>query len=114
MLTVARMSIVATLLSLPLAGCSISPEPPVDRFRSVVGTVHVSVQDEQERPLAGASVTGSALEETMTDRTGLAVARAYAPVTSLAVRPKEYEDVVVAQLSIPQGAPVRVVLKRRR
>jgi hypothetical protein len=97
-----------------LAACSFAPEPPVEPFRPVVGTLDVIVQDEQGRPLGGATVTGSGLEETTTDRTGTATARAYARATTMVVRLRDFEDVVVAQLSIPQGTPVRVVLKRRR
>ena len=97
-----------------LAGCSFSPAPPVDPLPPVIGILQIFVQDEQERPIPGAKVTGSAIEETTTDHTGMALLRSYASATSMSVRLTNYEDVFVAQVPIPQSAPVRVVLKRRR
>ena len=106
-----RTLVAAIVLAMLLAACRYGP--PVDTAPPVVGVVHVVVRDEQDRPLAGASVNGPQLEATTTDRTGAALVRAYAPTTSVAVQLSGYEDVVVPQVSVAQTTPVQVVLKRR-
>ena len=106
-----RTLVVAVLIALTLAGCTSGP--PVEEALPVIGVLQVSVRDEQDRPLAGAAVTGAFIEATTTDATGRATVRAYAASSPVSVRLPGYEDLVLPQVPIADGASVQAVLKRR-
>jgi hypothetical protein len=106
-----RSLIAALLVGLALAGCT--PAPPVDEVMPVVGVLQLSVRDEQDRPLAGAAVTGPFVEAAMTDATGRVLVRGYARSSQVLVRLPGYEDLLLPEVPIVDGASVQAVLKRR-
>ena len=102
----------AAALALVLAACQ--AEPPVEFAPPVLGVLHVTVHDEQDRPVPGATVfVAGPTDPITTDRNGIALLPVYAPVTRVVVQLRGWEDGVVESVKVASGTVVRVTLKRR-